>query len=138
MCGKRGYDEATESAIELVGRCAEKLSVGASDMLVSGFAVLDVTILPISETVGIGHLCFAKAHSFGERANSAFAALGKRSGVRVLNCVSVRATVAGAHDDAFFTGEFASEMVKRKGGFYFCHMSNKFGSHYCVLSTKAA
>ena len=107
-------------------------------MFVSGFAVLDVTILPIGETVGIGHLRFAEAHSFGERADGAFAALGERSCVRVCDRISVRATVAGAHDDAFFTGEFATEMVKRKGGFYMCHMSNKLGSHYYVLSAKAA
>ena len=107
-------------------------------MLVSGFAVLDVTILPICETVGIRHLHFAETHGFGERTNGAFATLGERSGVRVLDSISVRATVAGAHDDAFFTGEFATKMVKRKGGFYMCHMSNKFGSHYCVLSTKVA
>lgn len=37
MSGERGNDEATESAIELVGRCAEKLGVGASDMFVCGF-----------------------------------------------------------------------------------------------------
>lgn len=72
-------------------------------MLVSGFTVLDVTVLPIGETVGIGHLCFAEAHGFGERADGSFAALGKRSCVRILNCVRVGATVAGAHDDAFFT-----------------------------------
>ena len=103
MCGERGDDEAAESAIELVGRCAEEFGVGASDMFVSGFAVLDVTILPIGETIWIGHLCFAEAHGFREGADSAFAALGERSGVRVLDCISVRATVTGAHDDAFVT-----------------------------------
>lgn len=103
MSGEGGDDEATESAIELVGRCAEELGVGASDMFVCGFAVLDVTVLPIGETVGIGHLRFAEAHSFGECADGAFAALGKRSGVWVLDRISVRATVAGAHDDAFIT-----------------------------------
>ena len=118
MRGEGGDDEATESAIELVGRCAEELGVGADDVFVSGFAVLDVTILPIGETIWIGHLCFAEAHGFGERADGTFAALGERSGVRVLDCISVRATVAGAHDDAFFTGEFATKMVKRKGWLY--------------------
>ena len=103
MGGKGGDDEATEGAVELVGCCAKELGIGASDMFVCGFAVLDVTVLPIGETVGIGHLHFAEAHGFGERADSAFAALGERSGVRVLDCISVRATVAGAHDDAFFT-----------------------------------
>ena len=102
MCREGGDDEATESAIELVGGCAEELGVGADDVFVSGFAVLDVTILPIGEAFGIGHLCFAEAHGFGEGADSAFAALGKRSGVRVLDSISVRATIAGAHDDAFF------------------------------------
>ena len=103
MGRKRGDDEAAEGAIELVGGCAEELGVGASDMFVRGFAVLDVTSLPIGETVGIRHLRFAVVHGFRESADSAFAALGKRSGVRVLDCVSVRTTVAGAHDDAFFT-----------------------------------
>ena len=98
-----GDDEATEGGIELVGGCAEELGVGAGDMLVSGFAVLDVAFLPIGETVGIRHLHFAETHGFGECADGAFAALGERSGVRVLNCISVRATVAGAHDDAFIT-----------------------------------
>jgi len=72
-------------------------------MFVGGFAVLDVTILPIGETVGIGHLRFAEAHGFGERTNGAFAALCKRSGIRVLDSISVRATITGAHDDAFIT-----------------------------------
>lgn len=103
MCGEGGDDEATESAIELVGRCAEELGVGADDVFVSGFAVLDVTVLPIGEAFGIGHLCFAEAHGFGERADGTFSGLGKRSGVRVLDSISVRATVTGAHDDAFVT-----------------------------------
>ena len=128
MGRKRSDDETTKSTIELVGCCAEEFGIRTSDVLVSSFAVLDVTILPIGETVGIGHLSFAEAHGFGERADGTFAALGKRSGVRVLDCISVRAAVTGAHDDAFFTGEFATEMVKRKGGFYFSHMSNKLGS----------
>ena len=118
MSRKRGDDEAAEGGLELVGCCAEELGVSADDVFVSGFAVLDVTSLPIGETVGIGHLRFAEAYSFGERADGAFAALGKRSGVRVLDCISVGATVTGAHDDAFFTGEFATKMVKRKGGLY--------------------
>ena len=50
MYGEGGDDEATESAIELVGRCAEELGVGAGYVLVSCFAVLDVTILSIGET----------------------------------------------------------------------------------------
>ena len=109
MGGEGGDDEAAESAIELVGRCAEELGVGADYVFVSGFAVLDVTILPIGETVWIGHLRFTEAHGFRERADGTFSGLGKRSGVRVLDSISVRATVAGAHDDGFFTGEFATK-----------------------------
>lgn len=60
MCGEGGDDEATESAIELVGRRAEELGIGAGDMFVRGFAVLDVTVLPIGEMVGIRHLRFIK------------------------------------------------------------------------------
>ena len=103
MCRKGGDDEAAESAIELVGCCAEELGVGADDVFVSGFAVLDVTVLPVGKAVRIGHLRFAETHSFGECADGAFAAFGKRSGVWVLDRISVRATVAGAHDDAFIT-----------------------------------
>ena len=118
MSGERGNDEATEGTIELVGGSAEEFGVGAGDMFVRGFAVLDVTSLPIGETVGIRHLHFTETHGFGECADGAFAAFGKRSGIWVLDCISVRATVAGAHDDAFFTGEFATKMVKRKGWLY--------------------
>ena len=103
MCGEGGDDEATKSAIELIGGSAEKFGIGAGDMFVRGFSVLDVTSLPIGETVGIRHLRFAEAHSFRKRADGAFAALGKRSSVWVLDSISVRATVTGAHDDAFIT-----------------------------------
>ena len=103
MRRKGGDDEATESAVELVGGSAEELGVGADNVFVSGFAVQDVTVLPIGETIWIGHLRFAEAHGFRERTDGTFAALGERSGVRVLDCISVRATIAGAHDDAFFT-----------------------------------
>ena len=99
---ERGYDEATESAIELVGGCAEELGIGASDMFVRGFAVLEIAVLPISETVGIGHLRLAEVHGFRESADSALAALGKRSGIWIKDCVRVRATIAGAHNDTFF------------------------------------
>ena len=99
---ERGDDEATECAIELVGGCAEELGIGASNMFVRGFAVLEITVLPISETVGIRHLRFAEVHGFRESADSAFAALGKRSGIWIKDCVRVRATIAGAHDDTFF------------------------------------
>ena len=128
MCRKRSDDETAEGAIELVGRCAEELGVGASKVLVGGFAVLGIAILPVGEAFGIKHFRLAERDCLGESADGTLSALGKRSGVRVHNCVSVCATVSSAHDDTFFAGEFATEMVKRKGGFYFCHMSNKFGS----------
>ena len=84
MGGEGGDDEATESAIELVGGSAEELGVGAGYVLVSGFAVLDVTSLPIGETVGIRHLRFAEANGFRERAISTFseAVRGSRQEVR--------------------------------------------------------
>ena len=99
---ERGDDEATECGIELVGCCAKKLGIGASDMFVRGFAVLEITVLPISETVGIRHLRLAEVDSLGESADSTFAALGKRSSIRIKDCICVRTSVAGAHDDAFF------------------------------------
>ena len=136
MSRKRGDDEATKCGIEFVRVGTDKFGIGASYMFVCGFAVLKIAVLPTGETVGIGHLRLAEADSFGERADGAFAALGERSGVWVLDSISVRATIAGAHDDAFFTREFAPEMVKRKGGLYFSHMSNKLRLYYYVLSTK--
>lgn len=95
-------DEATKGAIELVGCCAEELGIGSDDMFVCGFAVLEIAVLPISKAVGIRHLRLAEVHGFRESANSALAALGKRSGIWIKDCVRVRATIAGAHDDAFF------------------------------------
>lgn len=71
-------------------------------MFVRGFAVLEIAILPICETVGIRHLRLAEADGFRESADSALAALGKRSGIWIKDCVRVRATVAGTHDDALF------------------------------------
>ena len=102
MGGERGDDEATESGIELVGGGAEELGIGASWVLVGGFRVLEITVLPISETFGIGHLRFAEVHGFRESADSALAALGKRSGIWIKDCVRVHATIAGTHDDALF------------------------------------
>ena len=90
-------------------------------MFVCGFAVLKIAVLPIGEAVGIRHLRLAEADGFGKRADGAFAALGERTGIGVLDSISVRATITGAHDDAFFTREFATEMVKRKGWLYFSH-----------------
>lgn len=78
---KRGDYEATESGIELVRSCVDKFGIGASYMFVCGFAVLEIAVLPIGKTVGIGHLRLAEADGFGERADGAFAAL---------SCICVR------------------------------------------------
>ena len=63
---------------------------------------MEITVLPIGETVGIRHLRVAEVHGLGESADSAFTALGKRSSIRIKDCVCVRTSVAGAHDDTFF------------------------------------
>ena len=89
---ERCDDEATESGIELVGGCAEELGIGASDMFVRGFAVLEIAVLPIGETFGIGHLRLTEADGLRECADCTFAALGKRSGIWIKDCVRVRAT----------------------------------------------
>lgn len=102
MRGEGSDDEAAEGAIELVRCCAEELGVGAFNMFVGGFAVLEVTVLPVSEAFRIGHFRLALTDGFSEGADSTLAALGKRSGVRVGDCVSVRATVASTQDDTFF------------------------------------
>lgn len=63
MRGEGSDDEAAEGGIELVGCCAEELGVSAGDVLVGGFALLDITILPIREAFGIGHFRLALADS---------------------------------------------------------------------------
>jgi len=109
-----GNDEAAEGAVELVGSSAEELGIGTAYMLGSGFAVTEVTILPISKAFGVLHFEFALPDGFGKSADGTFAALCKRSGVRVRDSVGVRAAVAGAHDNTVLRGEFATEMVKSK------------------------
>ena len=111
MCGNRGDDEAAESGVELVGGasgrgsgrrrgCAEEPGIGAGDVLAGGTGVLEITILPPGEAVGVGHLKLALADGLRKGADSTLAALGKRSGIWVHNCVSMRAAVAGAHNNA--------------------------------------
>lgn len=119
--GDGGDDEAAESGVELVRSCTEIFFIGSLSMFTSGSAVLDVTVLPPGEAFGIGHLGFALVDGLGESADGTFAALGERSGVRVHDCVSVGASVACAHDDAFARGESASEVVKRKSRLNFSH-----------------
>ena len=99
---ERGDDEATKSAIELVGCCTEELGIGASWVLACGFGVLEITVLPIGETVGIRHLRLAEVDGLRESADSTFAALGKRSSIWIKDCVRVRTTITSAHDDTFF------------------------------------
>jgi hypothetical protein len=41
-------------------------------MFVRSFAVLEIAVLPIGETVRIGHLRLAKADGFGELADGTF------------------------------------------------------------------
>ena len=48
-----GDDEAAEGAVELVRTRAEELGVGAIYVLVSSFAILDITVLPVRETFWI-------------------------------------------------------------------------------------
>lgn len=132
MSREGGDDEAAERAVELVGgacgrgsgrrsRCAEETGVGAGNVLVGGFAVLDVTVLPPGEAVGVGHLQLALADGIGEGADGTLAALGERTGVGVHNSVSMGATVAGAHNDALLGGELATEVVEGKSGLNLCH-----------------
>jgi len=130
--GEGGDDEAAERGVELVGGasgrgsgrrsgCAEETGVGAGNVLVGGFAVLDVAVLPPGEAVGVGHLKLALADGFGEGADGTLAAFSKRSGVGVHNSVSMGAAVASTHNDALLGGELATEVVKGKGGLNFSH-----------------
>jgi len=130
--GEGGDDEAAERGVELVGGAsrrgsgrrsgrAEKLGVGAGNVFVGGFAVLDVTVLPPGEAVGVGHLKLALADGFGEGADGTLAALGERPGVGVHDCIRMGSTVAGAHNDALLGGEPATKVVEGKSGGYFCH-----------------
>ena len=124
LSGEGGDNEAAESGIELVGSCAEELGIGAGNMLACSTDVLEITLLPPGEAVRVGHLRLALADSLGESADSAFATLGKRAGVRIHNSIGVGAAIAGAHDDAFLRGKPATEVVEGESGFYFSHSAD--------------
>ena len=121
MSGEGGDDETAEGAVDLVGRCAEELGVGACDVLVGGFSVLDVAILPIGQTVGIGHLQFALFNRLREGVNNRFTILRDGSLIGIHNRISVSTTIASAHHDAFARRESATKMIERKRRFYVCH-----------------
>ena len=103
MDGKRGDDEAAESAVIFVGVGTDKTGIGAGWVAAGQFGILGITILPEGESLRVGHLGLALRNSLREGRDDGFAVLGDRSLIRVHDCVSVRATVTGAHDDAFVT-----------------------------------
>ena len=97
-----GDDETAEGGIELIRRCAEELGIGSRGVAIRQFAVLGIAILPVCETFEIGHLGFANGYRLREGADGTFAALGERACIWIKDCVGVRTTVAGAHDDTLF------------------------------------
>jgi len=117
-----GDDEAAEGAVVAVGRRAEELGIGTGDMATRLAAVQGIAVPPIRQTIRSSHLGLALRDRFGERTDGSYAALGKGACVRVKDGICLRATVAGTHDNAFRGREFATEVIKREGGFYFSHI----------------
>ena len=97
-------DEATESGIGI------RVSVGIA---VGFLAVVGVLLFPLGTEVGGIHDDRGLFDRLCERRNSLLARGSKRAFIRVFDYISMRATVAGAHDNLIGGTEFARHGVKR-------------------------
>ena len=96
-------DEATESGIGI------GVSVGIA---VGFFAVVCVFLLPLGTEVGGVHDNRGLFDRLCERRNSFLARGCKRTFIRVFDYISMRATVARAHDNLIGRAEFARHGVE--------------------------
>ena len=100
---QRADDEATESGIR----------IGVSVGIAVGFlAVVGVFLFPLSTEFGGIHDDRGLFDRLCERRNSLLARGRKRTFIRMFNYISMRATVAGAHDNLIGGTEFARHGVE--------------------------
>ena len=91
-------DEATESGIRI------RVSVGIA---VGFLAVVGVFLFPLSTEFGGIHDDRGLFDCLSKRRNSLLARGRKRTFIRMFDYISMRATVAGAHNNLVVGGEFA-------------------------------
>ena len=100
---QRADDEATESGV----------GIGVRIGIAVGFlAVVCVFLLPLSTEFGSVHDDRGLLDCLGERRNSLLARGRKRTFIRMLDYISMRATVAGTHDNLIGGTEFARHGVE--------------------------
>ena len=102
-------DEAAEGGVGIWVRI--RIAVGF-------LAVVCVFLLPLSTEFGSVHDDRGLLDCLGERRNSLLARGRKRAFIRMLDYISMRATVAGTHDNLIGGTEFARHGVEgmREGG----------------------
>ena len=96
-------DEAAESGIRI------RVSVGIA---VGFFSILGVFLLPFRTELGRIHDDRGLLDCLGERRNSLLARGRKRTFIRMLDHISMSATIAGAHDNLIGGTEFARHGVE--------------------------
>ena len=105
-------DEAAESGI----------GIGVRIGVAVGFlAVVCVFLLPLSTEFGDVHDDRGLLDCLGERRNSLLARGRKRTFIRMFDYISMRATVAGAHDNLIGGTEFARHGVEGMRESGACH-----------------
>lgn len=105
-------DEATESGIRIWVR------IGVA---VGFLAVVGVLLFPLSTEFGSVHDDRGLLDCLGERRNSLLARGSKRTFIRMLDYISMRATVAGTHDNLIGGTEFARHGVEGMRESGACH-----------------
>ena len=105
-------DEATESGIRI------RVSVGIA---VGFLAVVGVLLFPLSTEFGSVHDDRGLFDRFCKRRNRLLARRCKRAFIRMFDYISMRATVAGAHDNLIGGTEFARHGVEGMRESGACH-----------------
>ena len=109
---ERADDEAAESGIR----------IGVRIRIAVGFlAVVCVFLLPLSTEFGGVHDDRGLFDCLSKRRNSLLARGRKRTFIRVFNYISMRATVAGTHDNLIGGTEFARHGVEGMRESCTCH-----------------
>ena len=105
-------DEATESGI----------GIGVRIRIAVGFlAVVGVLLFPLGTEFGVVHDDRGLLDCLGKRRNSLLARGRKRTFIRMFDHISMRATVAGTHDNLIGGTEFARHGVEGMRESGACH-----------------